>query len=85
MQDTWPKEEHWINDATIDARGSCGLVVHRIPSNIRAIKAEVITAHINAWAMYPAVGSRFNRSDLMCFIMHTDGLHPSALSRIERL
>ena len=49
----WPKEKHWINDATINARGSCGIVVHRIPSNARALKARVITAQINAQAMHP--------------------------------
>ena len=49
----WPKEEPWINDGVIKARGSCGLVVHRIPSNTRALKAGVITAQINARGVQP--------------------------------
>ena len=59
------KDEHWINGAIIDARGSCGLVVHRIPSNIRALKEGVITAQINARPMHPArrIAIQRERSD----------------------
>ena len=50
---TWPKEEPWSNGGTIKACGSCGLVVHRITSNARALKAGVITAQINARGVHP--------------------------------
>ena len=49
---TWPKEEPWINDITIKVLGLCGLVVHRITSNARVLKAGVITAHINAQGVH---------------------------------
>ena len=49
---TWPKEEPWINGRTIKVLGSCGLVVHRITSNARALKVGVITARINAQGVH---------------------------------
>ena len=85
MQVTWPKEEPWINGSTIKTRGSCGLVVHRITSNARALKAGVITAQIKARAMHPHCRITIQQERSDAFYNDTDGLHPSASSRIGQL
>ena len=53
MQDTWQKEERWINLRTIEARRLDVLAVHRITSKTRAFKSGVMTAVISSRGMHP--------------------------------